>query len=161
MTTLPRLLESADFSPFFKSTVGFDRMMKMLDQDLMKSTSASYPPYNIEKLGDDDYRISMAVAGFTMGDIDITVEGNSLFIKGAQTRNDDAHYIHRGIATRNFEQKFQLADFIEVQNASLEHGMLHIDLKREVPEEKKPRKININYGETLFNKAQKLTKKNS
>lgn len=165
MNTLPRLLESADFSPFFKTTVGFDRIMRMMDEDFTRgAANASYPPYNIEKQSDDDYRISMAVAGFAMDDIDITVEGNRLTISGSQTKTEEDHkknYLHRGIATRNFEQIFQLADHIEVLNAALDNGMLHIDLRREIPEEKKPRKISINYGETLFDKAKKLTKKAS
>lgn len=162
MTNLPRLLESSDFSPFFRSTVGFDRLMRMMENDLSRNTSNSYPPYNIEKTGEHDYCISMAVAGFGMDDIDITVQDNSLTVTGGSQKSDNdegRHYLHRGIATRSFEQKFQLADHIEVKNASMDNGMLYIDLVREVPEHKKPRKITINDGESLFNKAKKLTKK--
>lgn len=162
MNTLPRLLGSTtDFSPFFRSTVGFDRFMRILEDDLPR-TNTSYPPYNIEKRDEDSYRVSMAVAGFLMDDIDITVQDNLLTVTGSQARDTqekETTYLHRGIAMRNFEQKFQLADYIEVENASMENGMLYIDLVREVPESKKPRKININYGETLFGKAKKLTKK--
>lgn len=162
MTNLPRLLDSSDFSPFFRSSVGFDRLMRMLESDLPRNAGNAYPPYNIEKLGENDYRISMAVAGFGMDDIDITVQDNGLTVNGAieQAGKDGGkNYLYRGIATRSFEQRFQLADHIEVKNAVLDNGMLHIELVREVPDHKKPRKITINDGETLFNKAKKLTKK--
>ena len=161
MNTLPRLLESADFSPFFKSTVGFDRLMHMLEGDMPRSNNA-YPPYNIEKISEDDYQIDMAVAGFAMEDIDITVEGNRLTISGSREKTDEKNessYLYRGIATRNFTQEFQLADHIEVKNAALDNGMLHLHLVREIPEEKKPRKITVNSGESMFSKAKKLTKK--
>lgn len=161
MSTLPRLLESADFSPFFKSTVGFDRVMRMLDEDMPRG-NAAYPPYNIEQVDDNQYRIDMAVAGFSLDDIDITVQDNRLIVSGAREKDEGSEsssYLYRGIATRNFVQEFKLADHIEVKNAAMENGMLHIDLAREIPEEKKPRKIAINHGESLFNKAKKLTKK--
>jgi molecular chaperone IbpA len=161
MNTLPRLLESSDFSPFFKSTVGFDRLMRMLDEDTSRGNQA-YPPYNIEKISDDDYQIDMAVAGFSQEDIDITVENNRLVITGSkETKNDTdaSSYLYRGIATRNFAQEFKLAEHIEVKEATIEHGMLHIILQREIPEEKKPRKIKINNGESMVSKAKKLTKK--
>lgn len=163
MNTLPRLLESSDFSPFFKSTVGFDRLMRMLDEDLPR-TNNTYPPYNIEKIDEDSYKIDMAVAGFSMNDIDITVQENRLTISGSKDKSDtdsDASYLYRGIATRDFMQEFQLADHIEVKNASMDNGMLHIELMREIPEEKKPRKININNGESVFKKAKKLTKRDA
>ena len=150
MSTLPRLLESADFSPFFKSTVGFDRFMRMMEQDLPRATAGNgYPPYNIEKISDEDYHIEMAVAGFTQDDIEIIVEDNTLTIRGKKNtsaKNQAESYLYRGIATRNFEQKFQLADYIEVKDASLDNGMLSVLLKREIPEEKKPKKIAINHG---------------
>lgn len=161
MNTLPRLLESADFSPFYRSTVGFDRLMRMLDEDLPRGNNA-YPPYNIEKLDDNAYKIDMAIAGFGMDDIDITVQDNRLTVSGSKEKSEHDEggtYLYRGIATRNFVQEFQLADHIEVKNAFMDNGMLHIELIREIPEEKKPRKIAINHGESLFNKAKKLTKK--
>ena len=165
MNTLPRLMESSDFSPFFKSTVGFDRLMRMLESDLPRHANAnSYPPYNIEKISEDEYHIEMAVAGFGMDDLDITVQDNSLIISGSKEKSDNKDgesYLYRGIATRNFTQEFKLADHIEVKNAALDNGMLSIHLVREIPEEKKPRKIAIKCGETLFNKAAKLTKKAS
>lgn len=162
MTGLPRLLDSSDFSPFFRTSVGFDRLMRMMENDLSRNGGNGYPPYNIEKLNDDEYAISMAVAGFSLDDIDITLQDNSLTVIGAiekESSDNTKTYLHRGIATRNFEQKFQLADYIEVKSATMDNGMLTIQLAREVPEHKKPRKIAINHGETLFNKAQKLTKK--
>lgn len=162
MTNLPRLLDSADFSPFFRTSVGFDRLMRMMENDLSRNSGNSYPPYNIEKLSDDEYTISMAVAGFGLDDIDITLQDNSLTVTGAiekEINEGQKTYLHRGIATRSFEQRFQLADHIEVKNATMDNGMLTIQLVREVPEHKKPRKIAINDGETLFNKAKKLTKK--
>lgn len=155
MNTLPRLMESADFSPFYKSTVGFDRLMRMLNEDTPRANNA-YPPYNIEKLNEDEYQIDMAVAGFSMEDIDITVQDNRLIITGAKQKTEEnkkSSYLYRGIATRNFDQEFQLADHIEVKKATMNNGMLHIHLVREIPEEKKPRKININNGKTLFSKA--------
>ncbi len=165
MNTLPRLMESADFSPFFKSTVGFDRLMRMLEDDFPRHANAnSYPPYNIERISDDEYHIEMAVAGFSMDDLDITVQENTLVITGAREKSTSDRadsYLYRGIATRNFTQEFKLADHIEVKNAALDNGMLSIHLVREIPEEKKPRKIAIKCGETLFNKAAKLTKKAS
>ena len=160
--TLPKLLNTNDFSPFFRSTVGFDRLMRMVESDFMRNSATSYPPYNIERMDENAYRISMAVAGFAMEDIDITVQDNSLSVQGTKPTTDEEKektYLHRGIAARQFEQRFQLADHIEVKEASLENGMLHIDLQREIPEHKKPRKISINYGESLFGKAKKLTKK--
>ena len=162
MNTLPRLLESADFSPFFKSTVGFDRLMRMLENETPRSGNNAYPPYNIEKISDNDYQIDMAVAGFSLDDIDITIEGNRLTISGSREKTDEKNessYLYRGIATRNFTQEFQLADHIEVKNAALDNGMLHIHLVRKIPEEKKPRKITVNSGESVFSKAKKLTKK--
>jgi molecular chaperone IbpA len=165
MNTLPRLMESTDFSPFFKSTVGFDRLMQMLEDDFPRHANAnSYPPYNIEKISNDEYHIEMAVAGFAMDDLDITVQENTLVITGAREKSKPENgeaYLYRGIATRNFTQEFKLADHIEVKNADLNNGMLSIHLKREIPEEKKPRKIAINYGETMLKKAAKLTKKSS
>jgi molecular chaperone IbpA len=165
MNALPRLMESADFSPFFKSTVGFDRLMRMLEDDAPRyANSNSYPPYNIEQLDENDYRIDMAVAGFSMEDIDITVQDGRLIIEGSKAkdaRQDNKKYLYRGIANRNFAQEFKLADHIEVKEATLENGMLSIALERIIPEEKKPRKIEINYGETKMQDAKKLTKKAS
>jgi len=135
-----------DLTPLFRSSVGFDRVGHLLDS-AFNSEAPSYPPYNIEKLADDEYRVTMAVAGFGTDDIDITQTNNSLVVKGEQTKaGDDDTYLHRGIATRAFERQFDLADHVNVTKADLTNGLLVIDLKREVPEELKPRKIEIAAG---------------
>lgn len=137
-----------DLSPLFRSTVGFDRMGRLLDTAL-NSEAPSYPPYNIEKLADDAYRVTMAVAGFSAEDIDITQDNNTLIVKGGQEKSGpEAKYLHRGIATRAFERRFDLAEHVNVTAADLANGLLVIDLKREVPEELKPRKIAIETGAT-------------
>ncbi len=135
-----------DLTPLFRSSVGFDRVGQMLDS-AFNSEAPSYPPYNIEKLGDDDYRVTIAVAGFGAGDIDITQTSNSLVVKGAQGKpNAEADYLHHGIATRAFERRFDLADHVNVTKADFANGLLVIDLKREVPEALKPRQIEITAG---------------
>ncbi len=132
-----------DLTPLFRSTVGFDRMGRLLDS-AFNSEAPSYPPYNIEKVEDDQYRVTMAVAGFEQNDLDITQNNNSLIVTGEQTKDEaEAKFLHRGIATRAFQRQFELADHVNVTNASLENGLLVIELKREVPEELKPRKISI------------------
>lgn len=139
-------MQTFDFTPFYRSTVGFDRLFNRLDT-LVGQEAKTYPPYNIERTGDDAYRISIAVAGFTQGDIAIESKENNLVVKGAKA-NEQAdksrEFLHRGIAERAFELRFQLADYVEVQGASLENGLLHVDLKRELPESKKARTIQIN-----------------
>lgn len=135
-----------DLTPLFRQTVGFDRMGRLLDS-AFNSEAPSYPPYNIEKLGEDAYRVTMAVAGFTQDDIDITQNGNSLVVTGNQAKEEkDTQYLHRGIATRAFERRFELADHVNVVEAELANGLLVISLQREVPEELKPRKISISSG---------------
>jgi len=134
-----------DFSPFYRSTVGFDRVFNRLDS-LVGQEAKSYPPYNIEKVGTDAYRISIAVAGFADGDIAIESKENNLVVKGAKAQEADdktREFLHRGIAERAFELRFQLADYVEVAGANLENGLLHIELKREIPESKKARQIPI------------------
>lgn len=142
-------MRTIDFTPVFRSTVGFDRMARLMD-DMMRTGDAgnvpAYPPYNIEKLGEDDYRITMAVAGFGEGDLDITVEDTTLVISGKAEKSEEEaerSFLHRGIATRAFERRFHLAETIKVVGASVENGLLHVDLVHEVPEEKKPRKVEI------------------
>ena len=134
-----------DLTPLFRSTIGFDNLSRLMETaSQFDPKQAAYPPYNIEKLGEDEYRISMAVAGFGEGDIEITVEDNSLLIAGKAVEEDSgASYLHRGIAKRAFERRFQLADHIKVAGANLENGLLHVELVREVPEEKRPRSISI------------------
>jgi len=135
-----------DLTPLFRSTVGFDRMGRLLDT-AFNSEAPSYPPYNIEKIADDQYRITMAVAGFNEADLDITQNNNTLIVTGEQEKDEvDSKYLHRGIATRAFQRQFELADHVNVTNAGLENGLLVIELKREVPEELKPRKIAIGAG---------------
>jgi molecular chaperone IbpA len=136
-----------DLSPLYRSTVGFDRLFSMLDTlPSGEASTPGYPPYNIERTGDDSYRITMAIAGFSDQDIDIESKENVLTIKaekGEEEEKEGREILHRGIAARSFERRFQLADHVEVKGASLENGLLHIDLVREIPEAMKPRKIAI------------------
>lgn len=135
-----------DLTPLFRSSVGFDRVGQMLDS-AFNSEAPTYPPYNIEKRADDEYRVTMAVAGFGTDDIDITQTNNSLVVKGEQAKADgEETFLHRGIATRAFERRFDLAEHVNVTGADLVNGLLVIDLKREVPEALKPRKIEIAAG---------------
>lgn len=139
-------MRHVDFSPLYRSTVGFDRLFTMLDSLAQPDNSGqTYPPYNIERTGDDAYRISMAVAGFSQEDISIEAHRNVLTVKGEKTEEqaDGREFLHRGIAARAFERRFQLADHVEVEGAELKNGLLHIDLKRNIPEEMKPRRIEI------------------
>ena len=135
-----------DFSPLFRSTIGFDRLGQLLDQALVDEGS-SYPPYNIEKTGDDAYRITMAVAGFGEDDLNIVAQDNMLVVSGkAKPADEKTEYLYRGIAGRAFERRFQLADHIKVAGAQLVNGLLHVDLVREVPEAKRPRTIKVETG---------------
>lgn len=138
-------MRTFDLSPLFRSTVGFDRMSRLMETALNADEAAlSYPPYNIEKTGDDDYRITMAVAGFAPEDLDVTQKEQVLLVTGKQAKDgEQRQYLHRGIAGRAFERRFQLADHIKVTGASLVNGLLHVELKREVPEAAKPRSIRI------------------
>src|SRR5690606_22553131 len=132
-----------DFTPFYRSTVGFDRLFSRLD-DFVAEGTKSYPPYNIERTGEDAYRVTVAVAGFSAGDLSIETRENSLVIKGGRAERDqNREFLHRGIAERAFELRFQLADHVEVSGAHLENGLLHVELKRELPESKRPRQIAI------------------
>jgi molecular chaperone IbpA len=143
-------MDRFDFSPLFRSTIGFDRLARLVDSTRFDAASPAYPPYNIETTGEDSYRLTMAVAGFSRDEIDVTVEKNSLVISGKAQKEDEAaqgRYLHRGIARRAFERRFSLADHIKVVGASLVNGMLHVDLTHEVPEAAKPRKIQIGSGE--------------
>ena len=134
-----------DFSPLYRATVGFDQIAEMMDRVLASdNTGPSYPPYNIEKTADDAYRISVAVAGFSETDLNVEVNENALIVSAQKPEaNHAATYLHRGIATRAFERRFQLADHVRIQGASYSNGMLHIDLVRELPEAYKPRRIEI------------------
>jgi len=138
-------MRTYDLSPLFRSSVGFDRMTRLLESALKVDDAAlSYPPYNIEKLSDDAYRISMAVAGFAPEDLDITSQENLLVITGKTKKDaENGQYLYRGIAGRAFERRFQLADHIKVTGANLANGLLNVDLVREIPEAMKPRTIKI------------------
>lgn len=138
-----------DFSPLFRTAVGYDRMTRALDSaQRIDEGELSYPPYNIEKLSDDEYRITMAIAGFTADDVEIVEHDGTLTVKGkpASLNDGNEQLLHRGIAGRAFERRFQLADYVEVAEADLQNGLLHIQLKRNVPEEMKPRRVRIQAG---------------
>ena len=138
-------MRTYDLTPFYRSTVGFDRLFSLLDQSTSDG-SPGYPPYNIERTGDNAYRISVAVSGFGKDELSIVAKENTLTIKGdkvADQSKGKSEVLYRGIAARAFERVFQLADFVVVKNASLENGLLHVDLVREIPEAKKPRQIPI------------------
>ena len=142
-------MRTFDLAPFYRSTIGFDRLFSLLDQ-ANGDGATGYPPYNIERTGENDFRISVAVSGFSQNEISIVAKENTLTIKGEKTANENgganSEVLYRGIAARAFERAFQLADFVQVKNASLENGLLHVDLVREIPEAKKPRSIPISSG---------------
>lgn len=140
-----------DFEPLFRSSIGFDRMLDALESASRLASIDNWPPYDIVKVGENDYRISMAVAGFTQDDLTITQEQNMLMVAGQKSDEggENGQYLHRGIATRAFQRRFELADHVKVVGASLVNGLLTIDLKRELPEELKPRRIAIATGEAL------------
>ena len=136
-------MRSIDFTPLYRSAIGFDRLANLIES-AASNGNAGYPPYNIEQLGDKDYRISMAVAGFTQEELELSFQENLLTVKGNKQADTERHYLYQGIAERGFERRFQLADYVRVKGADLKNGLLHIDLAREVPEAMKPRKIEIN-----------------
>jgi molecular chaperone IbpA len=139
-----------DFSPLYRSTVGFDRLFNLLDSvSGFDESVPAYPPYNIERLGENEYRITMAVAGFSQDEINVEVKEQGLTVSGAKKAEDkERQFLHRGIAARSFERRFQLADHVEVKGADLKDGLLHVDLVRNVPERLKPRTIAIGNGQT-------------
>ena len=141
-------MRTVDYSPFYRATVGFDRVFDLLDSVSSQSAANGYPPYNIEKAGDNAYRIVMAVAGFAEAELNVTQKENELLVTGqtAQADQDEKQYLYRGIAGRNFERRFQLADHVKVTGAKLANGLLTIELQREIPEEKKPRAIPVQAG---------------
>ena len=141
-------MRTFDLSPLYRSTVGFDRLFSLLDGLSNGDGQQPYPPYNIERTGENAYRITMAIAGFSEADLDLQAKENILSVKGEkkEEKREDGEVLYRGIAARAFERRFQLADHVEVTGASLENGLLHIDLVREIPEAMKPRKISIGSG---------------
>lgn len=140
-------MANLDLSPLYRTTIGFDRLPLLLQSAMRVSDSdLGYPPYNIEKSGDDDYRIVIALAGFARDDLEVVTEPSRLVVRGKMSeRVDDAEHLHRGIATRSFERRFDLADYVEVQGATHDNGLLTITLKRELPETLKPRAIEIRH----------------
>ncbi|MBY0297964.1 MAG: Hsp20 family protein [Methylobacterium sp.] len=142
-------MRTFDVSPLYRSTVGFDRLFELLDQTARVEPLANWPPYNIEKTGEDQYRITMAVAGFAADEIDLTQHDTTLTVAGRKRDAEgERQYLHRGIAGRTFRQTFSLADHVKVTGATLEHGLLAVELVREVPEALKPRRIAIAAGTT-------------
>ena len=142
-------MRTVDYSPFYRATVGFDRVFDLLDSVSSQSAANGYPPYNIEKAGDNAYRIVMAVAGFAESELSLTQKENELLVTGQAapaSGQEEKQYLYRGIAGRNFERRFQLADHVKVTGAKLANGLLTIELQREIPEEKKPRAIPVQAG---------------
>ena len=138
-------MNTFDFTPLFRSAIGFDRLTNALENAYRSDNNSGYPPYNIELLEENHYRISLAVAGFKDDELDIEIKNGRLTVSGAQKDgSEDKQYLHHGIANRNFERSYQLADYVRVKDAELKDGLLHIDLVREIPEAMKPRKIAIN-----------------
>ena len=143
---------TTDFSPLYRSFIGFDHLAGLIDKASRADKQSSYPPYNVELLAEDQYRITMAIAGFAEQELDIESKQNTLVVTGTKTGNTsnaERKFLHQGIADRSFERKFQLGDHVKVIGAFIEHGLLHIDLEREIPEALKPRKIAIN-GKSLI-----------
>jgi molecular chaperone IbpA len=136
-------MRNFDPAPFWRSTVGFDRLFDLLDQTNAWSGEDNYPPYNIERLGDDEYQISLALAGFSPSEITITAEQNVLTVEGGKTQKPETEYLYQGISVRSFRRVFNLAEYVEVKDASFHEGLLKIKLQREVPEAMKPRRIPI------------------
>ncbi|OYW60787.1 MAG: molecular chaperone [Rhizobiales bacterium 17-65-6] len=139
-------MRTFDLTPLYRNTVGFDRLFSLLDSGAGVDAAPGYPPYNIERTGETDYRITVAVAGFTADELTIEAKENSLTLRGEKSEaesQDGAKFLYRGIAARAFERRFQLADHVEVKGARLENGLLHVDLVRNIPEAKKPRTIAI------------------
>ncbi|CAN7254419.1 MULTISPECIES: Hsp20 family protein [Rhizobium] len=138
-----------DFSPLIRSSVGFERMLNALEAASRAETIDNWPPYDIVKTGEDEYRIAMAVAGFSQDELAIIQEQNMLVVSGQKANGEDVQYLHRGIAGRSFQRRFELADHVKVVDAGLVNGLLTIDLKREIPEEMKPRQIEIGTGNAM------------
>lgn len=138
-----------DFSPLYRSSIGFDRLFNALEAASRLEPAGNWPPYDIVKTGDDDYRIAMAVAGFAQDELSITHQPNLLVVAGQKASQDNGEYLHHGIAERSFQRRFELADHVKVVAANLENGLLTIELKRELPEEMKPRRIEIATGAML------------
>jgi molecular chaperone IbpA len=142
---MTNLIQRFDASPFYRNSVGIDRLFDTINERIDSTATSNYPPYNILKTGDNTYEIQVAVAGFGEADLDITVQDGQLLIVGDKEINEDVNYLHQGISSRKFTRKFVLADFVEVRRASVENGILTVQLEREIPEEQKPRSIAIEF----------------
>jgi len=138
-----------DFSPLFRSSIGFDPIFNLLENAAQVPATEIWPPYNIEKAGQDQYRITMAVAGFSPQELNLTMEPNLLIVSGQMPADEDVQYLHRGIVTSSFERRFELADYVQVRSARFENGLLMIELVREVPDAMKPRRIEIQAPKAL------------
>jgi len=141
-------MRTYDFSPLWRSTIGFDRLFD-LAESAQRASEDNYPPYNIERLGEDSYQISLAVAGFSPEEISITAEQNVVTIEGNKPEKAEREFLYRGISTRHFRRQFNLADYVQVKNASFDNGLLKIEMVREIPEAMKPRRIPINGGSNV------------
>ena len=142
-----------DFAPLFRTSVGYDRLASLMNSAHRGETGNSFPPYNIQKAGENQYRITMAVAGFSDADLEITSENNRLVVTGTRPEEEEGEengYLYRGIATRSFERRFNLAEHVRVSGARIDNGLLHIELEREIPEAMKPRKIEIQSSSVLI-----------
>jgi len=140
-------MRTFDFAPLYRSVVGFDRLADLLESAATETASTGYPPYNIERTAENEYRIEIAVAGFRPEELNVEVKENLLTVQGRKAANDEARtYLHRGLAERNFERRFQLADYVVVTDANLQDGLLSLSLRRELPEALKPRRIEITAG---------------
>lgn len=147
-----------DLTPLFRTSIGFDRMAQLLDQANRIDQTPSYPPYNIESIDDNHYRITLALAGFGDNDLEITSEQNTLTVKGKKDNDVEGKFIHRGIANRSFERRFQLADHVKVKAANMNNGLLHIELEREIPEAMKPRTIAIGTEQKTLDQKPEIVK---
>jgi len=142
-------MRHTEFAPFYRSAIGFDRLFQMLDQSTGFDSESTYPPYNIERTGENAYRITLAVAGFSPDELKIEVKEQTLSVSGEKAAEPEGkNYLHRGIAARAFERRYQLADHVDVTGANFENGLLHVDLVRNIPESKKPRTIPIGSADT-------------
>jgi len=145
-------MRTVDFAPLYRNAIGFDRLLNMMEANSAKNNSqGGFPPYNIEQQEENKFRITMAVAGFADEELDITQQENTLLVRGERKASEEKKYVYQGIAERDFERKFQLADYVKVVGATMENGLLHIDLERETPEAMQPRKIAINGKKLLEN----------
>jgi molecular chaperone IbpA len=150
-------MRNFDFAPFRRSTVGFDRLFDMLENGISNSLGEAYPPFDLERDGEDAYRITLAVAGFKQDEIDVTAQQNLLIVSGRKREQNEGNYVHRGIAARSFERRFALGDYVQVKNAELRDGLLTIELVREIPEAMKPRRIEIGGGTSQISDAREPT----